>query len=209
MKEQTSEKELSTEQKILETAERLFLDRGLALVSTTEIAREAGCNQALVHYYFRTKENLFQKIFEEKMRLFASLFFKIDEEYGTFKERLTRKIETHFEALRKNPKLAFLLVNEITTNPTRMNSIRERVGQLPVEIMASFQADLNTEIQAGNIRNISLLDFLMNILFLNVATFIFSPVFQSVTDASPEEMEALYEHRKKENVETILRSLRP
>ena len=51
------------EQAILRAAERLFLDKGFALTSTTEIAREAGCNQALVHYYFRTKENLFSKRF--------------------------------------------------------------------------------------------------------------------------------------------------
>ena len=46
------------EQIILEVAEELFLDKGYALTSTTEIAKKAGCNQALIHYYFRTKENL-------------------------------------------------------------------------------------------------------------------------------------------------------
>ena len=48
---------------ILETAEKLFLEKGFASTSTTEIAREVGCNQALVHYYFRTKENLFNTIY--------------------------------------------------------------------------------------------------------------------------------------------------
>ena len=52
---------------ILETAEKLFLEKGFASTSTTEIAREVGCNQALVHYYFRTKENLFNTIFEQKL----------------------------------------------------------------------------------------------------------------------------------------------
>ena len=41
----------SLEQTILEVAERLFLEKGFALTSTTEIAKEVGCNQALVHYY--------------------------------------------------------------------------------------------------------------------------------------------------------------
>ena len=47
---------------ILETAERLFLEKGFGMTSTTEIAKEIGCNQALIHYYFRTKENLFNII---------------------------------------------------------------------------------------------------------------------------------------------------
>ena len=71
------------EQAILRAAERLFLDKGFALTSTTEIAREAGCNQALVHYYFRTKENLFEKIFEQKIRMLISNIFSIDREGGT------------------------------------------------------------------------------------------------------------------------------
>ena len=90
------------EQAILRAAERLFLDKGFALTSTTEIAREAGCNQALVHYYFRTKENLFEKIFEQKIRMLISNIFSIDREGGTFEEKLRRKIEAHFE-IRKSP----------------------------------------------------------------------------------------------------------
>ncbi|MDR0510259.1 MAG: TetR/AcrR family transcriptional regulator [Rikenellaceae bacterium] len=58
------------EQEILDAAERLFLQKGYELTSTTEIAREAGCNQALVHYYHRTKEQLFVKV----LSLNASLF---------------------------------------------------------------------------------------------------------------------------------------
>ena len=58
--------ELSTEQLILKVAERLFLEKGFAMTSTTEIAKEVGCNQALIHYYFRTKDNLFNVIFENK-----------------------------------------------------------------------------------------------------------------------------------------------
>ena len=52
-------KDNNMEQQILQCAEELFLEKGFSLVSTTDIAKKAGCNQALVHYYFRTKENLF------------------------------------------------------------------------------------------------------------------------------------------------------
>ena len=63
-----------TEQTILKVAEVLFLKRGYAQTSTTEIAREARCNQSLIHYYYRTKENLFTRIYEKKLSLFLSDF---------------------------------------------------------------------------------------------------------------------------------------
>jgi len=62
--------DIPMEQLIVETAERLFLEKGFAMTSTTEIAKEIGCNQALVHYYFRTKAKLFEAIFEKKIKLF-------------------------------------------------------------------------------------------------------------------------------------------
>ena len=69
--------EQSLEQTILEVAERLFLEKGFAMTSTTEIAKEVGCNQALVHYYFRTKDNLFNVIFEQKFKDFFHGLFEI------------------------------------------------------------------------------------------------------------------------------------
>ena len=53
---------------ISKAAEKLFLEKGFASTSTTEIAKEAGCNQALVHYYYRKKDLLFTAIFEKKMK---------------------------------------------------------------------------------------------------------------------------------------------
>ena len=56
-------KKVPLEDKILQVAEELFMANGYDATSTTDIAKKAGCNQALIHYYFRTKENLFQQIF--------------------------------------------------------------------------------------------------------------------------------------------------
>jgi len=84
-------KDSNTEQMILETAERLFLRKGYAMTSTTEIAREVGCNQALVHYYFRTKDRLFEAIFEKKVRLFVSTLLQVTHEEVPFEEKLKRR----------------------------------------------------------------------------------------------------------------------
>ena len=63
----------NTEQQILASAEKLFLQKGFSATSTTDIARDAGCNQALVYYYFRTKGNLLNRIFDAKFMLELNL----------------------------------------------------------------------------------------------------------------------------------------
>ena len=115
------QQDTNLEQLILETAEKLFLDKGFAMTSTTEIAKKAGCNQALVHYYFRTKENLFQSIFERKIKLLISTFIEGVNPDMTFEERLKHKIESHFEMVRANPKLPFLVVLQFLLLVTLVN----------------------------------------------------------------------------------------
>lgn len=205
--EQTREQ--SMESIILETAERLFLDKGFALTSTTEIAREAGCNQALVHYYFRTKEQLFIRIFEEKVKIFAGAFFSIDEKPGTFLEKLTRKIEAHFDIVARNPKIPFLLINEITTNPQRIQALHKSIGDYPTDIIRRMSEELNEAIARGEVRPITVLDLILTILSLNVMPQLLRPVLEEVMPLPTEEVQKLIARRKKENVQVIINSLRP
>lgn len=205
--EQTREQ--SMESIILETAERLFLDKGFALTSTTEIAREAGCNQALVHYYFRTKEQLFIRIFEEKIKIFAGAFFSIDEKPGTFLEKLKRKIEAHFDIIARNPKIPFLLINEITTNPQRIQALHKSIGDYPTEIIRKMSEELNEAIARGEVRPITVLDLILTVLSLNVLPQLLRPILEEVMPLPPEEVQKLIARRKEENVKLIINSLRP
>lgn len=205
--EQTREQ--SMESIILETAERLFLDKGFALTSTTEIAREAGCNQALVHYYFRTKEQLFIRIFEEKIKIFAGAFFSIDEKPGTFLEKLKRKIEAHFDIIARNPKIPFLLINEITTNPQRIQALHKSIGDYPTEIIRKMSEELNEAIAQGEVRPITVLDLILTVLSLNVLPQLLRPILEEVMPLPPEEVQKLIARRKEENVKLIINSLRP
>ncbi|MBN1980849.1 MAG: TetR/AcrR family transcriptional regulator [Chitinivibrionales bacterium] len=209
MKSTKHETNTTTEQMILEAAEQLFLDKGFSMTSTTEIARKVGCNQALVHYYFRTKDRLFAAIFERKVRLFASTFLQIGNQDIPFTEKLQRKIELHFDILRANPKLPFLVFNEVTTNPKRLLLLKEKLGDALQSVIHQLNSELSTEIKKGIIRPISAIDLLLTIVSLNVALFIARPIFKTVTTISDKEFEKMVEHRKKENVTIILNSLRP
>lgn len=198
-----------SEKAILEAATKLFLDKGFAATSTTQIAKEAGCNQALVHYYFRTKDRLFEAVFARKFQEFASNIIEISDEDLPFEEKLRLKIESHFDMLMNNPKLPLLLAYELNTNPDRLERMKEKLGDLPGKVFGNFQAEMDEEIEKGNIRKMKVIDMLFTILALNIALFIVGPVLKGFAGISDEYYEGFIKHRKKENVNTILRSLRP
>lgn len=205
----TAERNQDMEAKILEAADNLFSERGFAMTSTTEIAKEAGCNQALVHYYFRTKDRLFEAIFEVKLKLFVKAFLKIGNEDLPFEEKLRRKIETHFDILSANQRLPFLVINEFLTNPERVNGLRSRIVPFASEAYLQFDKELKAAIAKGEIRQITPLDLIMNVISLNVITFVAAPVIRSVMGLDDKAFDELVVHRRAETVETILRSLRP
>jgi AcrR family transcriptional regulator len=203
------EKTPDTAQVILDSAERLFLEKGFALTSTTEIAREAGCNQALVHYYYRTKERLFEAIFEMKVRLFIRSFMEIGKRDIPFTEKLREKIEAHFDILAKNQRLPFLIMNELLTNNSRIQSVREKIENLGRTVLDQFESELSVEIEAGRIRPIAPLDLVLTILSMNVALFLARPILNELLGLDDASFKELVARRKKENVTFILNGLRP
>lgn len=200
----------SLEQAILEVAERLFLEKGFAMTSTTEIAKEVGCNQALVHYYFRTKDNLFNTIFEQKFKLFFQAIFEMKTKADLkFQDKLKHIIESHYDLLSQNPKMPTLILNELSRRPEQITILREKLRTLPEQVFPELIKELELEIEKGNIRDISMMDIIISVLSLNLALFIMMPVAEKVLELNETQKEFMIRHRKSENVEFILRSLRP
>lgn len=199
----------ATEKAILEAATKLFLEKGFKATSTTEIAKEAGCNQAMVHYYFRTKDRLFEAVFADKFQGFVTGIMEISQGDLPFEEKLTEKIGIHFDMLMENPKFPLLFAYELNTNPKRLEAIKEKLGNLPAMVFANFQGELDAEIEKGTIRKMKVIDLLFSIIALNMALFIIGPVLKEFSGISDEYYEGFIKHRKKENVNTILKSLRP
>jgi len=203
IKKETPEINSSMEQQIMEAAEELFLDKGFALATTTEIARRVGCNQALVHYYFRTKENLFEKLFEKKFMLFTSAISLSDLEDSDLKHKLEVVISKYLEIITANPKLPFLILNEITTNPNRFENIVKKLKEQVAPILESFDKDLKREIEKGNVREISAFDLMLSILSLNIFMFIAKPMIMGIKNFSSGEFEEFVRNRKDEIIKTI------
>lgn len=206
-KEKDSQKE-GMELTILNAAEQLFLEKGFNGVSTTQIAQKVGCNQALIHYYYRTKANLFKMVFENKLRYLVSLFYVIEDESLSFEEKLVIRIKSHFDALAQYPLLPMFVLNEIRNN-SLSDIIRQTFKQEAPNLISKLDMELRTEISAGRIREISAFDLLINIISLNIFVFLARPIMEYVLGLDEEMMNKMIENRKQEVVETILKSLIP
>ena len=199
----------SMEVLILEAAEKLFLEKGFASTSTTEIAREVGCNQALVHYYYRTKENLFNLIFEKKFRQFFQYIFNIENlDQMSFQDKLKRIIESHFDMVRQNPRVPLLIVNEFSRNPEMVAILKEKLKDVVAKLFEGLNTDLEAEITAGRIRQITLIDLIFSTISLNISLFLLLPVASEIMSMDEKQREFVINHRREENVKQILNGLR-
>lgn len=202
-------KDQNTEQDILNAAETLFMEKGYARTSTVEIARTAGCNQALVHYYFRSKENLFQTIYAGKVATFLQGIILIDNQ-NSFEEAITHVIGAHFDFLLNNERLPHFIIDELICNPERLNSLKNQIQQaVPTQTIKHLEKLLQEAIDDGRVRETSVFDVAITIFSLNVMLFIARPVMTAVMEKSDSEFDALLAHRRQENIETVLRSLKP
>lgn len=202
--------EKSMEEAILETAERLFLENGYASTSTTQIAKEVGCNQALVHYYFRTKENLFNTIFEKKFKAFFQQIFDMNHlENLSFLDKLKKIIETHFDLISQNPQIPQLIISELPRQPEQIKSLKEKLYSYPESLFAQLGEELQVEIAAGRVRNVDLTDIIITIVSLNAALFTFLPIVASIVELDENERKSILAHRKIEHVNIVMSYLRP
>lgn len=200
--------DINTEQAILEAAEKEFLDKGYALTKTTEIARIAGVNHAMLHYYFRTKENLFNQVFQKKMGiLIASFVTKVDEKLP-FTEKIKFIVEEHFNFLAENPKLPFFILNEFITNKERLEKFCDMATPQISEFVNKIKMEVNDEIEKGNIAPIDPFNLILDIVSLNVFAFLAHPLVEKITESIGKDYQVFIEQRRVENVLVILRRLK-
>lgn len=205
----TIKQDYSTEQAIMEAAEELFLEKGYNATSTVDIAKKAGFNQSLVHYYYRSKKNLFGLVFKKKAEYFISYLMRISDTDLSFEEKMINRIEGHFNFIRSNWKLPILFFNEIATNKELIEEIIQNFSNLPFPAFIQLQYELNEEFEKGNIRKTDAFNLILNVFSLNVMTFMMLPLIKMVSKLPEQEIELMLEIRKNENVRTILSSLKP
>ena len=138
------------EQAILRAAEREFTTRGFDGAKTTSIAEAAGVTHALLHYYFRTKEKLYERVLDDIVsRLEASIVEAFAASGAPFTSRLEEGLRRHFLFLLDHPDLPRFLIHEIGARPERVALVRARMGRLVGRVFASMQADMERQAAQG------------------------------------------------------------
>lgn len=154
-----------------------FSRKRLQWHSTTEIAKTVGCNQTLIHYYFRTKEKLFWDVFSPKVEQVVEYLDAPLDESVDFMERIGNVVDFYFGMLELDARLAPFIVNELIMNPGRWAKFRDRYLRSESRSSAfdRFENMVEDEIRSGRIRRIKAIDLLLNIMSLTISAFIVAP----------------------------------
>ena len=200
----------SIEKRILWVAERLFLEKGFSGTSTTEIAKAVGCNQALIHYYFRTKEKLFWDVFSPKMEQLVEYLDAPLEEEGDFFQRIRNIIEFYFGMLSLDERLAPFIVGELLMNPSRWNFFRERFLQSESrsEAYGRFDQMVQDEIAKGTIRQVETIDLVLDVMSLCLSSFIVAPMGFASSECDHNERKDYLDRRKTDITELVINGLK-
>jgi AcrR family transcriptional regulator len=200
----------SMELRIREVAQELFFKQGYAATSTTQIAHEVGCTQALVHYYYRTKENLFRQIFLEQIEAALNVISRSLVSEDSFENFLRSAISLYFDTLMQNPRLPYFVLEELVSNPERRKYLRENFVKKPGYAMLYMQLDarVKAEQQAGRLAKVDAFDIMMSVASLTVFTFISLPMYQDLLSRTDEQVREFVGHRKEEVTRLVLAGIR-
>lgn len=197
-----------TEALILQAAEKEFLKKGYSGAKTTSIAETAGVTHAMFHYYFRTKDKLFEKIMAEKMAQLKDLMFSaIGNTELPLKERIKQGVERHFDFIAANPLLPRFIFNELYLNPVRVEDAKADIITMATALLKNLQETIDHDAEQRLCNRVDARMLLLDIISLNIFPFIAEPILSGVLASSNESIDALLDQRKKENVRTILGKL--
>ena len=199
----------SKEQQILAAAEQEFLTRGYDGARTTSIAQAAGVTHAMLHYYFRTKEQLFERIVDEKFETMShSMFAIMGDPSLPIVERIKGGIEAHFDFVAQNPLLPRFVINEIISRPERYDVLYKRVGAIINNVYRGLQSEINRSAERGEIERVDIKMLFISIMSLNIFTFLAYPFMEPLMGELMVNRERFLAERKAENIETILRRIK-
>ena len=185
--------DVSAEEKIKQAARKLFTEKGFDAVKTRDIAAEAGINLALLNYYFRSKQNLFDMIMTENFEQFIQQLIPVlGDESLPMDEMLGRVAGSYIEMLRANPDLPFFVFNEMRSNSPKISLAKEKMGKARVGLMKRIEGAM----KEGKISSVHMGHFMMNFMGLVIFPFVAKPILMKVNGFSDKEFDQLMEERK-------------
>jgi AcrR family transcriptional regulator len=186
----TTEKDTSTEEKILEAAAELFTHKGFDGTRTRDIAEKANINLALLNYYFRSKEKLFQQVMKLKVvLLFGKIIPIISNEKTSLDEKINLLSEKYFEILIKNPNLPLFVISEIQKQNSEIKTIIPAEKVIKNMVLMKQIKERKPELNPFH--------FLLSFLGMTVFPFVAKPLINNFKIMDDAAFQAFVEERKK------------
>lgn len=205
----TKQKEVTTEKRILEAAEKEFLERGYDRAKISTIARNANVNHAMIHYYFDTKENLFGIVFRNKIELLGKELINSFNMELDFLEQLDHAIDHHFVFVKDNPNLTLFVLREITTDTGQVKRIHQFIKPKMDKLLAKLQVRIDIEVEKGTIKAIDAGDLFLHIISLNAASVVAAAILNKIDkETTDTDISNFLEHRKKQIKEFVVQHIR-
>jgi AcrR family transcriptional regulator len=191
-----NKKEIQAKDKILAAARKVFTTKGMAGARMQDIADEAGINKALLHYYYKDKDKLFETVFLEEAQKFFPKINAIFNSGQPLFEKIEHFVAEYIDEMIENPYLPWFVLNEINRDPDQFMYKIWGKDNLPKP--ARLLEQVEQEIKAGRIRKISPLHLLMNMISMTIFPFVGKPMFVRNLRLSDKQFREIMEQRKKE-----------
>lgn len=183
----------TTEEKIIAAARKLFTQQGFNAVKTRDIAKESGINLALLNYYFRSKEKLFEMVMQENMQyFFSSVLNVVNDEETSIKQKIERLVNTYLDMLALNPELPLFVMSHLrnNVNPQR-NQFQGRLKD------SYFMKQIVEAIKRKEIAAIHPANIVINIVALSIFPYIGKPMLKNGHILNDAQFADLMEERRK------------
>lgn len=188
--------EQNIEKRIIEAAKKAFLKKGYSETNMAEIAEEVGLTRPAMHYYFRTKERLFQAALGELIQIVLPKLRGYITSDAPLKEKITNIVNTYTDLLKETPEIPLFIIKEINRDVDNMLSI----ASAPIinESARSLKAAIQHEVDAGHIKDVPLMDIVYTMYGLIAFPVIARPLGKVIfdTDITDEE----FRQRWKNNI---------
>ena len=207
-------KDSDTESRILNAARTVFIRRGTSGARMQEIAEEAGVNQALLHYYFRSKERLSEAVFTEVAGRMFPMIIRILGSDGTIEDKVDGIVATYLDSMSRSPFLPGYLISELHHHPERIPQLIKGVAGADLSValkpvIDKLDKQIASEVRAGRMRRISAQQFMTNLISLCVFPFAAQPMLRAAFGLDEEGFSKFIAARRKELPQFIMNALTP
>ncbi len=200
-------KDKNAELKILDAARKIFLEKGLAGARMQDIANEACLNKALLHYYYRSKERLFQTIFQDELLNFFNNMQEIMSAPISLFEKIELLVAKEIDTMNSCPRLPIFIMNELTQDP---DSCLMKMKNMEMhKLYAKFRNEVEVEIKKGTIKKVNPDHLFLNLLAMTSYPFIAKPVVRGLFELNEDGYTDFIEQHKKDVSKFIIDSLIP